>query len=72
MGSVGKEMDGWVKWPGAARTEKGCAARRRQENHHEFGEQCEHITEIEFKNMQLNSQSIQMTLFWAFNISHNV
>ena len=30
MGSCGKEMDGWVKWPGAARTEKGWAARRRE------------------------------------------
>lgn len=30
MGSCGKEMDGWVKWPGAARTEKGWAAQRRE------------------------------------------
>lgn len=30
MGSCGNEMDGWVSWLGAARTEKGCAAQRRE------------------------------------------
>lgn len=32
MGSCGNEMDGWVSWLGAARTEKGCAAQRREEH----------------------------------------
>lgn len=30
MGSCGSGMDGWVSWLGAARTEKGCSARRRE------------------------------------------
>lgn len=30
MGSCGSEMGGWVNWLCAARTEKGCAARRRE------------------------------------------
>lgn len=30
MGSCGNEMGGWVNWLCAARTEKGCAARRRE------------------------------------------
>lgn len=34
MGSCGKEMDGWVKWPGAARTEKGWAARRKRKRNY--------------------------------------
>lgn len=38
MGSCGREMDGWVKWPGGARTEKGWPAGRRQERQHELEE----------------------------------
>lgn len=40
MGSCGNEMDGWVSWLGAARTEKGCAARRREATSHDCKNMC--------------------------------
>lgn len=50
MGSCGKEMDEWVKWPGAASTEKGWAARRREdEKRDEFWKNLESVTVIKLQ-----------------------